>query len=107
MLRRFVNSLPLHLINVGQGGYDRGLARCLLETVHHLLLFSIASRQYLNLLHWLPILIALQQVALGYGGSRDQDETVLNGGRDVQDERGDPEAATGMCRYFIDLRTAL
>jgi hypothetical protein len=101
MLRRFLNSLPIHQINFGQVGFDQRLARCLLETGLHLLLFGIASRQYLNLLHWLPLLIAFQQAVLRHDGRKDRELTGLNGERDVQEERGDMKGYTGMCRYSV------
>ncbi|KAJ9101882.1 hypothetical protein QFC21_003222 [Naganishia friedmannii] len=58
----------------------RYLALYALQTVKHLLLIAIASRQYLNLIHWLPVILSLQRSVFfhaddGNGRTREEDGT--------------------------------
>lgn len=64
------------------------------HTVKHLLLIAIASRQYLNLIHWLPVILSFQRVVLfpnndGAGGVSDQ-IGVENGYELVQQSEDEP-----------------
>lgn len=70
------------------------LVRLGLETAHSLLLVGIASRQYLNLLHWLPLLLAVVKTVChclvakpGYGRI---DAGGLRAGK--EEENGDGES---------------